>query len=611
MEAMPSTEPLLIFDNDCGFCRAWAERWQRWTRRWAPLAIEPSQSAAARFPDVPAQRWQEAVAWVAPDGRMAWGAQAVFESVAAVPGLAWLLWLYQDWAALAWLSEAAYAWVARHRKFLSSGACRLGAADLCGTYVLSRWLFLRGLALVFGLAFWSLRLQLDGLIGSHGVLPAADYLAQVRQHFGGVPWQLLPSLAWVWPGDAGLHGLCDAGLALSVLALLGLGSKPVYLGLWACYLSLVNVGQDFLQFQWDSLLLEAGLLAVLAAPWAWWDRPAKPLAPSPLQVWLYRWLLFRLMLRSGLVKLASHDPSWRHLTALSFHYQTQPLPTWLGWYAAQLPAGFHAASALAMFVVELLLPFGLFLGRRARLTSLAGFVLLQGLIALTGNYGFFNLLTLLLCLWLADDALYPRAWGARLLAGPRLRERPPGFRPLLAAWALLSLLVGGQQLWEAAGAAAPSALVQRWDQGLEPWRSLNPYGLFAVMTTERDEVVLEGSADGKIWKEYGFYWKPGDPAQRPAFVAPHLPRLDWQLWFAALGSWRDNPWVLNLMARLLQGEPSVLGLLKDNPFPAAPPRLVRALRYRYRFSTWAEHRQDASWWKRDLLGIYCGPVSLR
>ena len=608
---MPTTEALLIFDGDCGFCQRWAERLQRWTRRWAPLAIEPSHRAAARFPAVPAQRWQEAMALVRPDGRMAWGAEAVFESVASVPGLAWLLWLHRDWAAFAWLSEAAYAWVARHRKLLSAGACSLGAADLRGTYVLSRWIFLRGLALVFGLAFWSLRLQVDGLIGSHGVLPAADYLAQVRQHFDGAPWTLLPSLAWLWPGDAGLRGLCDVGLALSVLALLGLGSKPVYLGLWACYLSLANVGQDFLQFQWDSLLLEAGLLAVLAAPWALWDRPTRPAAPSPLQLWLYRWLLFRLMLRSGLVKLASGDPSWRHLSALGFHYQTQPLPTWLGWYAAQLPPWFHSASVLAVFAIELLLPWGLFLGRRARLASLAGFVLLQGLIALTGNYGIFNLLTLLLCLWLVDDALYPRAWTARLLAGPRLRERPPRFQPLLAAWALLSLLVGGQQLWEASGFPAPSAVVQQWDRALEPWRSLNPYGLFAVMTTERVEVVLEGSADGKIWKEYGFHWKPGDPAARPAFVAPHLPRLDWQLWFAALGPWQDNPWVLNLMARLLQNEPAVLGLLKDNPFPGAPPRWVRALRYRYRFSTWAEHRQDGSWWKRTLLGTYCGPLSLR
>jgi hypothetical protein len=154
-------------------------------------------------------------------------------------------------------------------------------------------------------------------------------------------------------------------------------------------------------------------------------------------------------------------------------------------------------------------------------------------------------------------------------------------------------------------------VLERWDQALEPWRAVNPYGLFAVMTTERDEVVLEGSMDGKSWKEYGFYWKPGDTFKRPDFVAPHLPRLDWQLWFAALGSCRDSPWILALMARLLQGEPTVLGLVRDNPFPGRPPRLIRALRYRYRFSSWDERRQDGSWWKREPLGLYCGPVSLR
>jgi predicted DCC family thiol-disulfide oxidoreductase YuxK len=611
MVAMDSQEPLLIYDGDCGFCQAWAERWQRWTRRWAPLAIEPSQSAAPRFPEIPAGRWREAVALVQPDGRVQWAAEAVFQSLARVPGLAWLLWLYQDWPAVAWLTEAVYAWVARHRKFLSSGACRLENADLRGTYFLSRWLFLRGLALVFGLAFWSLDRQLDGLIGSHGILPAADFLAQVRQQFGATPWTLLPSLAWFNPSDAGLHWLCRGGLALAVLGLLGVGSKPVYLGLWACYLSLVGVGQDFLQFQWDSLLLEAGLLAVLVAPWTWWDRPDRPMAPLPLQVWLYRWLLFRLMLRSGLVKLASGDPSWRHLNALRYHYQTQPLPTWLGWYAHQLPAWFQSGSVLAMFVVELALPFGIFLGRRARLIALGGFVALQGLIALTGNYGFFNLLTLLLGLWLLDDACYPRAWGRVLLPGRRLRPRPPGLRPVLAAWAVVALLLGGWQLLQAVDEAPASSTLQAWDRALEPWRAVNPYGLFAVITTERDEVVLEGSADGKNWKEYGFYWKPGAVGARPAFVAPHLPRLDWQLWFAALGGWRDNPWLLNLMARLLQGEPSVLGLLKDNPFPDKPPRVVRALRYRYRFSSWAERRQDGSWWKREPLGVYCGPLSLR
>lgn len=598
----------LIYDGDCGFCERWALRFRRWSR--GRVGLETSAEAAARLPGVERARFERALAFQSGEGALAWAAEAAFLCLALNPWLAWPLWLYRRAPGFAWASEAAYRWIAAHRKLLSAGACVLRGADLGGSYTFSRWLFLRGLALVYAVAFASLDTQLDGLLGRRGLLPAADFLAQARRQLGPQAWRWLPTLAWLNPGDAALHALARGGLALALLALLGLGTRAAYAALWLCYLSLCVAGQDFLGFQWDNLLLEAGLLAALSAPWSLWDRPDRPQAPGVLQLWAYRWLLFRLMLRSGLVKLASGDPHWRDLTALDFHYYTQPLPTRLAWWAQQAPAWFHAASAALLFGVELGLPWLIFLGRRPRRLALVGLALLQLLISLTGNYGFFNLLTLLLCLWLADDALFPRAWTRPLLREKRLRALPPRPALLLGAWVGLGLLLGSSQLLEALD-VGPLPGLEALAAAVEPLRSLNPYGLFAVMTTRRRELVLEGSADGKAWKAYGWRWKPDDPDRPPAWVQPHMPRLDWQLWFAALGGPRENPWALALMGRVLQGEPTVLELLGKNPFALAPPKYVRMRAYDYRFTDGEERGRDGAWWKRSLEGIWAGPLKLR
>ena len=602
---MSGRPPVLIYDADCGFCERWARRFRRLAGQG--LTIEPSSQALLRRPDVDPRRFREAVALEDGDGALTWAAEAAFQALALNPALAWPLACYRHVPGFAWVSEAAYRWVARRRKTFSAGACVLAPADLGRSYTLSRWLFLRGLALVYLIAFVSLDVQLNGLVGSHGLLPAAAFVARLRAQWGPLAWTLLPSLAWFNGGDTALHLMACGG---ALLALLGLGPKPAFAALWLLYLSLCGVGQDFLGFQWDNLLLEAGLLAVFAAPWALFDGPRRPRAPTALQVFGYRWLLFRLMLGSGLVKLSSGDPTWASLTALFYHYQTQPLPTWVAWYAQQLPDWVQRWSCVGVFGVELGLPWLIFLGPRPRRLALAGFLLLQALIALTGNYGFFNLLSALLCLWLADDALYPRAWSTRLLDSRRLLPEPPRPQWLLAAWLLLAVPIGAAQVLGAAdrwpGLPALDAVVS----ALRPWRSLNPYGLFAEMTTRRPELVLEGSDDGRTWKEYGWRWKPGDPRRRPAFVEPYLPRLDWQLWFAALGPPQDSPWTLALLVRVLQGDPALLGLLGNDPFPGRPPRYAQLRLYDYRFSLPAERAATGDWWLRRDEGVWLGPLRL-
>ena len=458
-------------------------------------------------------------------------------------------------------------------------------------------------------------MQLDGLLGSHGIAPAGRLLEQVREWLGGPGWLELPTLLWLGSGDAALRGLCAAGVALSLLLLAGASPRLALAGLWASYLSFVSVGGIFLAYQWDVLLLETLLVAVWVAPPGWlpFRRPWR--APHPLAIWLPRCLLFKLMLLSGLVKLLSGDPTWRGLTALSFHFETQPIPTATSWLAHATPQPLLRIATLGSLAVELLLPPLVFAGRRARQVACAGFVGMQLAIAATGNYGFFNLLTLALCTTLLDDRALARMLPRRVLvlaaapAGEPPAQRLPRLRR--AAFAvgavgllLLSLLSAADRL-----GVAPSrpAALQALERRIAPFHLASPYGLFAVMTTERDEVEILGSDDGESWRPYVFRWKPGPLERAPSFAPLHMPRLDWQLWFAALARCEQSPWLGGLFARLLENEPAVLALLAENPFPDAPPRLVRAELWRYRFTAPGER----GWWKRERRGPFCPAFGLR
>ncbi len=463
-----------------------------------------------------------------------------------------------------------------------------------------RRLFLQCLGGVYLIAFTSLRGQLPGLYGRRGILPVGDYLERVRAATGRERYRLLPSLLWLDASDRGMARLCRAGQASALALLLGIAPRPSATLAWTLYLSLVSVGRDFLRFQWDSLLLEAGLDAIIIAPPGIGLRPRADDTPAAARA-LMRWLLFRLHFESGLCKLQSHDPTWRGCTACVYHYQTQPLPTAIGWHAHQLPRRLQRLSTLATLAIECGAPFLAFFPRRARRL---GFVLLtglQGLIAATGNYGFFNLLTIALGLWLLDDESLPRFVQRRALPPPR---RPPRLRRL-ATWAASAPLIGASLALLLARLRVIPRLPRIVGRALEllaPLHAVNSYGLFAVMTTRRPEIAIEGSDDGVTWREYRFRWRPGDPRRRPRRVAPHQPRLDWQMWFAALGPPPD--WFQSLLVRLLEGSPEVLRLLAANPFPRRPPLLVRALLYDYEMTDRATRRRDGTWWRRALVGVY-------
>jgi len=562
----------------------------------------PSQEVAERFPEIPKERFARAFQLILPDREVLGGAEAVAALAGQEAGHGPWLALYRRVPGAAPLAELAYRLIASHRP-AAMAVTRLlwGRSVLKPTYSAATALFLRLLGLCYLAAFLSLWVQVDGLIGANGVLPIAPLLDWVRSHADGGRYWLLPTLSWISSSDAALHLQCAAGSGAALLLLAGLAPAWSAAAAWLLYLSLSVAGQTFLEFQWDFLLTETGLLAIFLAPPSRW-RLRSGLSTPRLARFLLVWLLFRLMLSSGAVKLGSGDAAWRSLTALRVHYETQPLPPWTAWFAHQLPAAFQTLSCVFLFFVELVVPFLFFAPRRLRLFACGMTILLQILIAATGNYAFFNVLTISLAVLLLDDAAFPKRWRDAASSGAGRGGWPrwilvPAAAILLAASAVPFLASVGLR----GAIPGPLAAVYR---AVEPLRSANGYGLFAVMTMERPEIVLEGSEDGASWKPYEFRWKPGDPRRRPRFVAPHQPRLDWQMWFAALGDYRANPWLVSTMVRLREGSPQVLNLLAVNPFPEKPPRFVRAVLYNYRFTNAEERRRTGAWWKRELRGLY-------
>ncbi len=580
--------PLLIFDGHCGFCRIWIDYLNELTGTSVDYA--PSQEAAARFQQIPPESFAKSVQLVMPHGEILAGAHAVFQLLAYAPGRSWPLRLYETLPGFAPASELAYRVIAAHRSaFYWITVVLWGKRVRPLTYQKIEWLFLRALALIYLAAFLSFGVQIRGLIGSRGILPAADFLEAVSQSVGPArAWRLLPSLFWIWHSDPALTWSCIAGAALAVVLLLGFFQRTCLVALFLLYLSLCSVGQDFLSFQWDMLLLEAGFLAIF-------------LGSSTLVVWLYRLLLFRLMFSSGVVKLLSGDPNWRSLRAMDFQYFTQPIPTPLAWYMQQLPAWFQTYSTAGVFFIELLVPFCVFMPRRIRHAGAVLLILFQILILTTGNYAFFNWLTIALCLFLFDDFTFPRV--------TTVRHPRPLWRPLTRVVTVLVIVLGLLQLLTVFGRSLPApeaALLQFTSR----FGIVNSYGLFAVMTTTRPEIAVQGSNDGVNWLTYEFKYKAGPLARRPPWVAPYQPRLDWQMWFAALGPYQSSPWFANFVVRLLQGSPTVLRLLEKNPFPNAPPKYVRAVIAPYEFTTWAERRATGNWWKSTPAAPYLPAVSL-
>jgi hypothetical protein len=395
-------------------------------------------------------------------------------------------------------------------------------------------------------------------------------------------------------------------------------------------------GQIFLEFQWDALLLETGLLACLYAPLpriflgrrVRHDVPhstpsgafvvAADPEPNPIVRWVLWSLAYKLTFLSGITKILSGDRTWANWTAMTYHYETQPLPAWTSWYAHQLPAALLHWSVPGTFAIELVGPFAVFLParfRRIRLIACVSMILLQVAIGVTGNYGFFNLLAIVLYLALLDDRMLHRLSFLQREKAKPLPE-PKGWRLTTSvaaiAIAFLSLLsfIREMQTTAATRAEINSSWAGTMLSWVSPFRSISGYGLFRVMTTERPEIVIEVSSEGREWKEYEFRWKAGDPKRRPRFVEPHMPRLDWQMWFAALDPIGAQYWLERLVQRILAGEPVVGRLLGPNPL-AEPPRFARLAYYNYRFTTRAERAETGAWWKRTFVGYLSEPIAAR
>jgi predicted DCC family thiol-disulfide oxidoreductase YuxK len=592
---VPDRKPVLVWDGRCGFCKIWIDYWKQLTGD--RIEYRTSQESAVEFPQIDPKAFSQSVQLVRPDDSVASGARAVFESLD-------MLRTYESSRIFSSIAEAAYRFIARRRElFYHLTRFTFGARIEPARFFATQWIFLRALAVIYAIAFGSLAVQVSGLIGRHGILPLNEFLDAVVKAIGPARWYMMPSIFWFadWSsdGDRLLVALCWLGVFFAAVLFFGRLEKLMLVLLFAVYLSMNSAGQDFLSFQWDALLVEAGFLAIF-------------LGRARIVAWLFRWLAFRLFFLSGVVKLVSRDPTWRNGTALDFHYHTQPLPTIFAWYMDKLPDRFQRASTFLILVVETGIPFLIFLPRKIRHFAAWSLIGLQILILITGNYTFFNILAITLCLFLFDDQALRRFTPASIRAG--FRDRSIGLSRLqragAAALAAIILLLGIGRLIETFSGDAPEPL-KTMVRVASPFEIVNSYGLFAVMTTTRPEIIVEGSDDGDTWAPYEFRYKPGSLTRAPRWIAPFQPRLDWQMWFAALGNFRQNLWFVRFASRLLEGSPEVTGLLAKNPFPDHPPRYIRAMVYEYTFSSMAEHRGTGVWWDRKPLGTYLPAIGFK
>ena len=497
-----------------------------------------------------------------------------------------------------------------------------------------RWIFLRALGLIYFSAFFPLLFQIEGLNGPQGLLPAQRYLLAVRGHFGILRYWFAPTLYWLSSGSHAMLAVMWIGLLASVAVFFNLWPRLSLFICLICFMSFVTAAQDFSSYQSDSMLLEAGFIALFFAPrglrpgWAI-DRPT-----SGLSLMLLQWEWFRIYFESGLVKLLSGDPEWRHFTAMDEYYQNGPLPTWIGWYVQHLPHWFQAGSVAATLAMELAIVWMLLLPRRWRFVCFCIVTPWEIGVILTANYTFLNYLVLILGFLLLDDRsvrwLVParfRDWLPGLPSTPsaepapvpneeaggemELKPRTPGgflrvahvagvcasgFLLSWIAYATIAEMV--RLLWsEAPLPASPIA-------ALEPLRIANQYGLFAVMTRGRYEIEFQGSNDGENWTPYPLRFKPQALNQPPGIYAPYQPRFEWNLWFASLGDWQQYNFVALAEERLLENDPVVISLFRSNPFAQAGPRFIRAVLWQYWFTSMDEKRRTGNWWRREQVGLY-------
>ena len=593
-------QAVLIYDGECGICREWVDYWHQLTGE--EVNYLPYQEAEHDYPNIPVEDFEAAIHLIESDGTISKGANASYRLYRDVHPQSILLFLYRFFPGFAYFSELSYRFFSTHRGLLAFVTHLFwGRAFEPARYHIISQLFLRLLGCVYLAAFVSFVVQANALIGADGVLPLEYFLSGFKEQVGSVFYLRLPTLFWFSHADGFITSVCIAGIILSLCLITGFLTRSSLILLYILYLSIVNVGQLFMSFQWDILLLECGFLAIFL-PWG-----------SRLIVWLFRWLVFRFMFLGGVVKIVSRDQSWDTLTALSYHFETQPLPTPLAWYAHHLPDIVLMSAAGITLIIELLLPFLIFSPRRFRHVAALCFLFFQTMILLTGNYNFFNLLTMSMCLFLFDDAAIKRLLSVRILSLVSINKFPSA-GVMATCCALLmtvtSIVIGSTQVVSVMSRDTALRLTGA-HQLLRPFSIVNAYGPFAVMTKVRNEIVIEGSADKTSWQEYQFKYKPGDLEQCPGWVSPHQPRVDWQMWFAVFSKPEQQRWLFNLLVRLLQNSEAVTGLFAYNPFPDEPPVGIRARVYHYTFTSVEERKETGRCWNRSLVGEYYPQMSLR
>ena len=494
------------------------------------------------------------------------------------------------------------------------------------SYDLSRFIFLRSLGLVYTVAFIGIALQGPVLFGENGLLPATRFLGRVSgshhlaSNFSWDHFAHLPTIFWLCANDLWITSAAWVGVSLSLLLLGGFSNAVLMTLLWFLYMSFVHIGQDFYSFGWDILLLETGFLSIFLCPIL--DPRPFPSSPAPRVVfWILRWLLFRIYLGAGLIKIRS-DPCWIDLTCLIHHYETQPLPNPLSWLLHQAPPWFHKIGVLWNHTTELIVPFFLFGPRRFRIVAAILLMVFQLMLILSGNLSFLNWLTLVIILGSFDDRCY-KSFFHRLNQYRSLKIRPwlvasggknSSFSQAFMLWILTFIVL--IKSWEPSRNLFQSRQIM--NGSFDPFHLVNTYGAFGTVGVTRPEIIIEGTSDSVItdltyWKPYEFRFKPGDLRRSPPIVAPYQPRIDWQIWFAAMSTYDQHPWLVHLVYKLLSGSKDLTALLAEDPFIDAPQdekvRFIRARLYRYKFTQMGDGTNR--WWTREYISEYLPPLSLK
>jgi len=470
----------------------------------------------------------------------------------------------------------------------------LSQLKLSEDHQLVSWLFLKMLAIIYFSAFLSMAVQISGLVGSNGILPFNDLLTRAFYHNGFWAFFYLPNLFWINSSDIALQVIAYSGCVVSVLLFIGFQQKISLIILFVFYLSIFHAGQTFLTFQWDSLLLETGFIAIFLAA-----------GPSHLVIFLYHWLLFRLRFMSGFSKLASGDVSWANLSTLNYYFETQPLPHVGAWYFHQFPDLILKAGVVLVFISELIVPFFIFLPRRFRIVAAAITIFIQLLIIATSNHNWINLLTIILCLFLLDDKIIrtylPERFQSIELSQYKNQKKNIYLLPVVT---VLIVVTSVSAFFEMNFQKKLPDFIAQSNMIIRSWGIGHIFHVFPTMQTERHEFQIEGSYDGREWKSYQFKYKPGPLEQRPKFIVPHQPRLDWLIWFVPPQHPEFVDWFNRFIMKLKEGSPEVLSLLEENPFNEMPPRFIRVQVFQYEFTTAEERRETGQWWKYKYLGLF-------